>query len=230
MCGKNAILLKEEPMSVRKVACGLAALWAIICVPAFGEDALPLVEHAGTIGAPELIVVFNDICLENFANFSVIEAAFSKQGFDVTPRHLDRPGQSWKIRADRRGISGRFGFHKVSDGYNYNACLVEAYVNDPDAIDRKTLASDLAGGAPLRHNSSIPRWESGYETIFTKCASDGSEAEVSLEWPGIWEIKPSGQSTSQLERKKFTLSISRKLDYNGFDISRALAGAERTPC
>jgi hypothetical protein len=108
--------------------------------------------------------------------------------------------------------------------------LVEAYVNDPEAIDRRVLASNLASGAPLRHDSSIPRWESGYRTIFTQCASDGSEAEISLEWPGIWEIKPSGQSTSQLERKKFTLSISRKLDYNGPDLSRALAGAERTPC
>ena len=108
--------------------------------------------------------------------------------------------------------------------------MIEAYVIDPETMDRKTLAADLAAGAPVRQSPPISRWANGFESTFTRCAADGNEAEISLEWPDLWVHKPSGQTASQRERKKFTLSITRKLKYIGSDLSKFKREGERTPC
>jgi hypothetical protein len=201
-----------------RVALVFAAIGCAGCVPVSDNDLMstgghtivdvntyPLVERAGTLTASELIGLFEDVCLEHFADPEAMRAAFVKHGFSVKKSDLDvrrEYNEFFLITQNApKGIVGSFGRYIIIDAGLYDNCSLEAYVTEPDTIVGSDVATTLAVGRKVlpRPSYSGRVWRLG----------DGRLAEIAVEEPGI-DTGRSADGGLVRERQKLKIGIKAR--------------------
>jgi hypothetical protein len=190
-------------MSLRFAVYFVTIMGAVGCTPPpQPKSNLPFVEHAGTISTSDLVAIFEDTCLKNFANHNAIRSAVLNQGFSLTAIDDPSGGPLWEIRNSRKGLEGMFGKVTIFDAGHFDICEVKAFVTEPGNIDRDRIAHLLAAGAAVTKRGKF------FE--IKRHSLDGREMSFWLDWPEVWS-RWSSDKGERLERRQFGLSVRAEI-------------------